>query len=115
MCQAMFEAQVMSELQILEIEKDTYIGCVYCGEPKGDWLSCCGENHFDEMEEQCTIPTLAYITFQELIRVSQHLYTVSEIAEQMGKSERWVRQLCIKGKLNAVKMGWAWVILEAWK
>jgi hypothetical protein len=51
MCQAMFEAQVMSELQILEIEKDTYIGCVYCGEPKGDWLSCCGENHFAEMKE----------------------------------------------------------------
>ena len=51
MCQAMFEAQVMSELQILEIEKDTYLGCVYCGEPKGDSLSCCGENHFDEMEE----------------------------------------------------------------
>jgi hypothetical protein len=47
--------------------------------------------------------------------VSQHLYTVSEIAAQMGKSERWVRQLCIKGKLNAVKHGWAWVILEAWK
>jgi len=58
MCQAMFEAQVMSELQILEIEKDTYIGCVYCGEPKGDWLSCCGENHFAEMQEWCIIPIL---------------------------------------------------------
>lgn len=115
MCQAMFEAQVMSELQILEIEKDTYIGCVYCGEPKGDSLSCCGENHFDEMEEQCRIPILEYITFQELIRVSQHLYTVAEIAEQMGKSGRWVRKLCIEGKLKAVKMGHAWVILEAWK
>jgi len=51
MCQAMFEAQVMSELQILELEKNTYIGCIYCGEPKGDSLECCGENHFDEMEE----------------------------------------------------------------
>ena len=44
--------------------------------------------------------------------MSQHLYTVSEIAAQMGKSERWVRQLCIKGKLNAIKHGWAWIILE---
>ena len=52
MCeQQMFEVQVMSELQILEIEKDTYIGCVYCGETKGDSFSCCGENHFEEMEE----------------------------------------------------------------
>jgi RNA polymerase-binding transcription factor DksA len=33
-------------------EKDTYIGCVYCGEPKGDSLSCCGENHFEEMEDE---------------------------------------------------------------
>jgi hypothetical protein len=52
MCQQQqFEVQVMSELQILEIEKDTYIGCIYCGEPKGDSFSCCGENHFEELEE----------------------------------------------------------------
>jgi len=51
MCQEQFHVELMCELQILEIEKDTYIGCVYCGEPKSDNLSCCGENHFDEMEE----------------------------------------------------------------
>jgi len=43
------------------------------------------------------------------------VYTVEEIATQMGKSGRWVRKLCIEGKLKAVKMGHAWVILEAWK
>lgn len=31
---------------------DKYVGCIYCGEPKGDSLSCCGENHFEEMEEK---------------------------------------------------------------
>jgi excisionase family DNA binding protein len=43
------------------------------------------------------------------------MFTVQEIAEQMGKSGRWVRYLCINGKLNAVKHGNAWMILEAWK
>jgi hypothetical protein len=52
MSEQQFQKEVMSELQILEIEKDIYIGCVYCGEPKGDWLSCCGENHFMEMTNE---------------------------------------------------------------
>ena len=46
MCEQQFQAEVMDELK----QKDTYVGCIYCGEPKSDWLSCCGENHFDEME-----------------------------------------------------------------
>jgi hypothetical protein len=52
MSQQQFEVEVMSELQILEIEKDTYIGCAYCGEPKGDRIECCGENHFMEMQDE---------------------------------------------------------------
>jgi predicted heme/steroid binding protein len=43
------------------------------------------------------------------------IYTVEEIAAQMGKSGRWVRYLCSHGKLKAVKKGHSWVILEAWK
>ena len=31
---------------------DKYVGCIYCGEPKGDKLSCCGENHFEEMYDE---------------------------------------------------------------
>ena len=31
---------------------DKYVGCIYCGEPKGDSLSCCGENHFEEMYDE---------------------------------------------------------------
>ena len=31
---------------------DKYVGCIYCGEPKGDRLSCCGENHFEEMYDE---------------------------------------------------------------
>lgn len=27
------------------------ITCVYCGNPKGDRLSCCGENHWEEIPE----------------------------------------------------------------
>ena len=25
--------------------------CIYCGEPSNDKLSCCGENHWEEVEE----------------------------------------------------------------
>jgi len=25
--------------------------CGYCGERRGDQLSCCGENHWDEVED----------------------------------------------------------------
>jgi len=25
--------------------------CAYCGEPKGERLSCCGENHWVEVDE----------------------------------------------------------------
>ena len=32
--------------------KETYTGCIYCGEEKGEKLSCCGENHFDELEDE---------------------------------------------------------------
>ena len=49
MSQAMFQAQVMDQLKQQD-EKEVYVGCVYCGEPKGDSLSCCDENHFEEME-----------------------------------------------------------------
>ena len=31
---------------------DKYVGCIYCGEPKSDKLSCCGENHFEEMYDE---------------------------------------------------------------
>ena len=47
MCQQQFQAEVMDELKMQESE--TYVGCIYCGEPKGDSLNCCGENHFEEM------------------------------------------------------------------
>ena len=46
--------------------------------------------------------------------MSEHLYSVEEIAAQMGKSTRWVRKLCLTGKLNAVMIGHSWVILERW-
>ncbi len=43
MCQAMYEYQVTRE----EYEEDEdEIVCIYCGEPKGDSLGCCGENHW---------------------------------------------------------------------
>lgn len=44
MCQAMYEYQVTRKLDD-EIDEDELV-CVYCGEPKGDSLSCCEENHF---------------------------------------------------------------------
>lgn len=25
--------------------------CTYCGEPKGERMGCCGENHWDEMPD----------------------------------------------------------------
>jgi hypothetical protein len=45
MCEQQFQAEVMDELK----QEETYIGCVYCGEPKGERLSCCEKNHFLEM------------------------------------------------------------------
>ena len=49
MCQAMFEYQVARE----QYEEDDYdeIVCIYCGEPKGDSLGCCGENHWTTAKE----------------------------------------------------------------
>lgn len=44
--------------------------------------------------------------------MSQHLYSVEEVAAKINKSTRWVRKLCITGKLKAVKVANAWVILE---
>jgi hypothetical protein len=44
--------------------------------------------------------------------MSQNLYSVEEIATKLGKSTRWVRMLCCTGKLKAVKVANAWVILE---
>lgn len=46
MSQAMFEYQVTRE-QYDDIDPNEIV-CVYCGEPKGDSLSCCDENHFCE-------------------------------------------------------------------
>jgi hypothetical protein len=48
MCQQQFEAEVMDELKQLEDFDDDEIVCVYCGSPKGDSISCCGENHFEK-------------------------------------------------------------------
>ena len=29
-------------------------GCIYCGEPRGEKMGCCGENHWeDALEEEC--------------------------------------------------------------
>jgi hypothetical protein len=47
--------------------------------------------------------------------MSENLYSVEEIAAQMGKSARWVRKLCLTGKINAVKVANSWIILERWK
>lgn len=47
--------------------------------------------------------------------MSGSMYSVRDIADQLGKSERWVRKLCSLGKLKAVKLGHSWVILEAVK
>lgn len=44
--------------------------------------------------------------------MSQNLYSVEEVAAQLGKSTRWIRKLCITGKLKAIKVANAWVILE---
>lgn len=45
------EAYNNKEMAIGSSLKDKYVGCIYCGEPKGDSLNCCGENHFEEMDE----------------------------------------------------------------
>ena len=47
--------------------------------------------------------------------MSEHLYSVEEIAAQAGKSTRWIRKLCLTGKINAVKVANSWIILERWK
>lgn len=41
------------ELQMQQI--DTEVVCIYCGMPKGEKISCCGENHFEErsIENEC--------------------------------------------------------------
>jgi hypothetical protein len=46
--------------------------------------------------------------------MSEHLYSVEDIATQMGKSTRWIRKLCLTGKLKAIKIANSWVILERW-
>jgi hypothetical protein len=49
MCQAMYEYQVTRELD--EDYDEDEIVCIYCGEPKGDSLGCCGENHWTTAKE----------------------------------------------------------------
>ena len=43
----MHEYQVTRELD----EDEDEIVCIYCGEPKGDSLGCCGENHWTTAKE----------------------------------------------------------------
>lgn len=40
------------------------------------------------------------------------MYTVAEVAKQMGCIPCWVRVLCQQGRLHAVKVGRDWVILD---
>jgi len=47
MCQGMYEYQVTRE----EYEDEDEIVCIYCGEPKGESLGCCGENHWTTAKE----------------------------------------------------------------
>jgi hypothetical protein len=49
MCQAMFEYQVVRE-SYDEVDEDEIV-CIYCGEPKGDSISCCEENHWTTLKE----------------------------------------------------------------
>lgn len=49
MCQAMYEYQVTREEY--EYYDEDEIVCIYCGEPKGDSLGCCGENHWTTAKE----------------------------------------------------------------
>jgi hypothetical protein len=43
--------------------------------------------------------------------MSGGICSVREYAAMLGTSERWVRYLCKKGKIKAVKLG-QWIILE---
>ena len=46
MSQQRFQKEVMDELEQNDFDDDEVV-CVYCGSPKGNSFSCCGENHFD--------------------------------------------------------------------
>ena len=47
MCQQQFQAEVMDELK----QKEMIEVCVYCGNEKvNNWMSCCGEVHFEIRE-----------------------------------------------------------------
>lgn len=43
---------ILKDLNDKPMAIDKYVGCIYCGEPKDDRLSCCGENHFEEMYDE---------------------------------------------------------------
>ena len=49
MCQAMYEYQVIRE-EYEDYDEDEIV-CIYCGEPKGESLGCCGENHWTTAKE----------------------------------------------------------------
>jgi len=49
MCQAMYEYQVTRE-EYEDYDEDEIV-CIYCGEPKGDSIGCCGENHWTTAKE----------------------------------------------------------------
>jgi excisionase family DNA binding protein len=38
---------------------------------------------------------------------------IAEAAARLGRSERWVRQLCGSGRLLAAKVGGRWLIARA--
>lgn len=56
MSQEQFDVEIMQELytqeQLQQLDNEQYLGCIYCGEPKGSSFSCCGENHFEMMMEE---------------------------------------------------------------
>lgn len=39
-------------------------------------------------------------------------YTAKTASQQLGLSERRIRQLCVDGSLKAKRVGWAWLITE---
>jgi hypothetical protein len=47
MSEQQFHKEVMAELEQEEDFDDDEVVCVYCGLPKGNSFSCCGETHFD--------------------------------------------------------------------
>jgi hypothetical protein len=49
MCQAMYEYQVTRELD-KDYDEDEIV-CTYCGKPKGERFSCCGEYHWTTAKE----------------------------------------------------------------